>query len=208
MRTQNLCKTAALAGAATAGLSQSAAMAEIIRFDAASLELRPGDRASVLVLLDESVTPLFGYSLDIERSGPAGVDGLSINLDQTNFFDDRNLFTAGGETRDPLFSVIRGTPGGGAFISTNTESGAELLAEPVGNDVLAELIFDAGAGGLGRYEITLGAGTTLSTALGDPVAFAPTSLTITVIPAPAAASFLLLAGLWRGASRRRGGPRY
>jgi len=197
----------AAAAVVLASLAPHAAHAEVIRFDALSLELRPGERAAVLVLLDESVTPLFGYSLDIELDGPAGADGLSINPDQTSFFDAQNLFTAGGEARDPLFSVIRGTPGGGAFISTNSESGNELLAEPGVNDVLAELVFDAGSGGLGRYEITFGAGTALSTALGDPVPFTPTALSITAIPAPAAIAVLCGGGLAlcpRARQRRRG----
>lgn len=193
MRTHPTTCAAALLLAATAH-------AEVIRFDPLSIEMRPGERARALVLLDESVTPLFGYSLDVQLAGLGGASGLAINIDETNFFDARNLITAAGEARDPVFSIIRGTPDGGVFISTNTESGMEVLAHPDVNDVLAELVFDAAPDALGDFEITLGTGTALSTALGEPVPFTPTTLTINVVPAPPTLTLLCLLGL---AGRRR-----
>ena len=110
-------------------------------------EILPGTTFDVLFTIhDAESTPLFGYSLDIDvvpDSDAAGV--LSANIDLTNFFDDRNLITAGGATRDPLFSDIMGTGDGGVFITTNTDDGSTLLAVVGVNDVLAQVFFDVSA---------------------------------------------------------------
>ena len=178
------------------------ARAELIDWSDAGLEVLPGASATSLALLGESVTPLFGYSLDLEIVALAGSTGtISIDTAATNFFLARNLIAAGGAALDPVFSVIQPAMNG-AFISANTADLSTVTATPGVNDVLAQLFFAASSDASGDFEVRVGGGTALSDGNGFPVAFESRSLPIRVIPAPA--SLALLVGGLMAIGRRRG----
>jgi len=179
----------------------SGAQAAMILPETPSIVTTPGQSVSVLWLIEDVQTPLFGYSLDIDTTGPTG--GVSIDTDATNFFADRNLILAGGFELDPLFSLIQSDGMGGAFISTNTADGSTVLPTPGVNDVLAEVVFDVSSDALGDYVFGLGPGSALSDGQGFPVTFSSQTLTITVVPAPGGAAAILASAVLV-ARRRRG----
>ena len=182
-------------------IAQSA-HAELIRWSEPALDVLPGESVAGLALLDESVTPVFGYSLEIEIVPLEGSMGtLTVDTVATNFFDSRNLISQGGAMRDAMFSVIQPTEVG-VFISTNTADLSTVTAAPGVNDALAQVVFAASADAFGDFEVRFGSGTALSDGLGFPVEHATQTLTITVIPAPASIGLLLGAGEIR--RRRRG----
>jgi len=163
------------------------ARAEVISVDAPALTVEPGDTFSVLFLLQDNSTPLFGYSLDIEATGsPNSVGSIVADITLTNFFDSRNLITAGGAVRDPLFSVIVDNGNDGVFISTNTDDGSTVLANDGVNDVLAQVFFYVSEDASGDFQIDLNPGSVLSNAEGDAVIYNYLPGTVTVVPAPAA----------------------
>ena len=154
-------------------------------------EVIPGTTFDVLfTIYDTESTPLFGYSLDVDvMSNTDAVGNLSVNIDLTNFFDDRNLISAGGAVRDPLFSDIVNTGDGGAFITTNTTGGSTVLVVAGVNDVLAQVFFDVSPDAFGDFTIELGP----ASAVGA-VDFDYTPHTFTVVPEPSTL-LLCLAGV-------------
>ena len=163
-------------------------------------EVIPGTTFDVLfTIYDTESTPLFGYSLDVDvMSNTDAVGNLSVNIDLTNFFDDRNLISAGGAVRDPLFSDIVNTGDGGAFITTNTTGGSTVLVVAGVNDVLAQVFFDVSPDAFGDFTIELGPASTIGTTDFD---FTPH--TFTVVPEPSTL-LLCLAGVAVVRRRRRG----
>ena len=103
------------------------------------------------------MNPLVGYSLEVTAVADAGAAG-SVTADpaSTNFFDQRNLITAGGATRDPLFSVIQDNGSGGVTVDTVTADFSAVLAVDDMNDVLAQVFFDVPLDALGDFTIQLG----------------------------------------------------
>ena len=167
---------------------------EVIAPEQASLLIEPGGSASAIYLLSESRTPLFGYSLDFEIiPSPSASGTLSIDTTATNFFDLRNLITAGGLMRDPVFSTIAGRPTG-AFVSTNVLGDGLVTATQGVNDVLAELVFRASPDAEGTFEVRLTDGSALSDGMGFGVPFDALTLSINVVPQPVA-PMLLIAGI-------------
>ena len=103
------CLLAALAAACMAGAARS----EDIALELPPGAIHPGDTFSVLFLLQDNSTPLFGYSLEVDvLAQPKSVGSITADIALTNFFDERNLITAGGATRDPDFSFIFDTGDG------------------------------------------------------------------------------------------------
>lgn len=166
----------------------------------------PGSTVSVLFLLQDNTAPLFGYSLDVDLLPETGASGqVTANIDLTNFFDTRNLITAAGATRDPMFSDILGPGDGGVFITTNTDDGSTVLAVDGVNDVLAQVFFDVSPDAFGDFTILLGPASALSDIGGD-VLFDFSPATITVVPEPGTITYGILAlGLLARRNRGRKG---
>lgn len=180
------------------------ALAGIVTPEQSLVEVLPGSQVSVLWLVQDITTPLFGYSLEITPAAEARSSNLSsvgVDLDATNFFPGRNFILAGGGTLDPSFSVIQDNGSGGVFISTNTADLSAILAAAGVNDVLAEVVFTAGADALGDFVFEVGPATALSDTGGFPVDYVSETLTIRVIPAPMAVGVLGIAAL--ATTRRR-----
>ena len=199
MRTSSL---AALAGIVSS-IAVTTVHADIVRPAIETLDVLPGSQVSVLWLIETSLTPLFGYSLDLNLLGDLSDDRTGttvINTEASNFFDDKNFITAAGGTRDPIFSVMIADGSGGAFISSNTNDGSVFLAQAGINDVLAEIVFDISADASGRFVFDLGPGSALSDATGFPVSFTGSGLEINVVPFPGILSIPCVAFL---AARRR-----
>ena len=166
----------------------------------------PGDTVSAFILLHGNTTPLLGYSLDLDVAPVGVVVGSAVaNVGLTNFFDARNLITAGGAIRDPFFSSIIDPADGGVFLSTITQDLSTVLAVDGVNDVLAQIFFDISLNAQvgDTFEISFGAATALSDASAFPVAFTLVSGTIVVIPEPVSCFTLLAACGYLSKSRRR-----
>ncbi|MBI1827248.1 MAG: hypothetical protein HY287_03600 [Planctomycetes bacterium] len=132
----------------------------------------PGTTPSILFLIRNNSTPLLGYSLDVDFAPFGSVQGsVTANIASTNFYDVRNLFTAGGKTRDPLFSVILDGSDGGVFVNTITSDDSTVLAVDGVNDALAQVVLNTSADACGIWEIKLGQATALSDANGSPVTY-------------------------------------
>lgn len=180
--------------------------AGLISVDDQNTVALPDSMASVLFLIQEDATPLFGYSLDINIVPLAGSVGtVDVDLLSTNFFDARNLITAGGRVRDPTFSDIIDTGDGGVFITTNTDDNSTVLPIVGVNDVLAEVVFSVSPDALGDFSIELGEGSALSDGNAFPIDFTFTPGIISVIPEPSSLSMLLFLGVYL-LGRRRGQP--
>jgi len=153
--------------------------------ESSSVQTAPGSTVSVKWFIQSDI-PLLGYSLAIERQTPITRDFASVEIDAalTNFFDPQNLITAGGETRDPLFSVINPDGSGGVFISTNTEDLSTVLPVPGVNNVLGEVVFNIGADAKGDWVFKLGSASALADENGSAVPFDAATLTISIIPSP------------------------
>ena len=159
-----------------AAVPEGAGPTELIVLDGPELQLCVGRTESMLFLLQQNTTPLFGYSLDIDIVPAAGATGsVTVNVGLTNFFEVRNLITAGGAELDPLFSVILDTGDGGVFVSANTADGSTVLAVDDVNDVLVEVFFEASPDAGGDFMIELGPGSALSDGSGFAVPFAFTA---------------------------------
>lgn len=135
--------------------------------------------------LENSTTPLFGYSLGLSILPEPGAGGaLEIDFEETGFFESQNLIVAGGAVLDPLFSVIIDDGTGGAFINANTIDGSTVLAEPGVNDVFAEVVVTSTAKTLGEFAFELIEITALSDGVGMPVPYEYEPLVIEVTVAP------------------------
>ena len=167
--------------------------AEIVSADRAAIEATPETTSSILLLLSDNSTPLFGYSMDIAFAGRDGSSGsVSANVELTNFFDEANLITAGGVERHPFSSQILGSSEGGVFISTNTIDLTTVLARSDENDVLAQVFFDVSPDARGDFEMILGPASALSGA-GVSVPLSFESAVIHVVPEPSSLALLVLA---------------
>lgn len=178
----------------------SSAEAAFIHPETLAINALPGQTISVLWLIEDVATPLFGYSLDLDVTGPAS--GITVDAGATSFFAPRNLFLAVGLELDPVFSLVLPSGAGGVFITANTADGSTALPSPGVNDVLAQVVFVVGTDALGEYVIELGPGSALSDAQGFPVSFSSAPLTITVVPTPGAPVALVLCSLLLAPRRR------
>jgi len=132
----------------------------------------PGQQVAVLCLIRGNTTPLLGYTLDVTATAsPGAIGSLVLDVSGTNFFDSRNVITAGGSTRDPLFSVIESDGAGGLSITALTDDLSTVLAVDNVNDVLAEVLFDVPPGAEGEFVVTLGSGSALSDMNGAAIPF-------------------------------------
>ena len=179
------------------GLGVGAASGAIITPADSLVEVTPGSQVSVLWLLHDASTPLFGYSLEL-LPAVSTVDTLgsvSIDVAQSNFFPDKNLIVAGGADLHPFFSVIRPSGPSGVFLNANTADLSTVVAVDGLNDVLAEIVFTATPDALGDFVFHLGPATALSDADGFAVPFDGESITIRVIPSTGGGVTLLGAAL-------------
>lgn len=138
-----------------------------------------GSSLSVLFLIRDNTTPLAGYTLDATVAGEPGTVGtVAANVAATNFYDVQNLITAGGASRDPFFSVIQGSEGGGVSLSTMTDDLSTVQAVGGVNDVLGQVVFDVSEDAHGDFTIQLTASSTLADGNFDsvPFAFAPAAI--------------------------------
>lgn len=178
--------------------------AEFIMPESSSVSAMPLEEVSILFMIRDNTTPLFGYSLDIDVIPQAGAVGsVTANAPLTNFFDVQNLITGGGAIRDPLFSTILDTGDGGVFISTNTDDLSTVLAVDGVNDVLVQAFFDVSPDAFGDFLITLGSGTALSDGLGFPVPFSFSTVAVQVVPEPGSAALVAIGLFMVGCLRRR-----
>ncbi len=166
----------------TTGTAQAVAGTERIIVEAPIITAFPGQTVSVLFLLRDNTTPLSGYTVDLDIVADAGAVGtVTANVGLTNFFDQQNLITAGGATRDPLFSVIGENGTGGVSVTTFTDDFSSVLATDDVNDVLAQVFFDVPSDALGDFTIQLGSSSTLVDGIGASVTFTLTPGTIRVL---------------------------
>lgn len=166
----------------TSGVAQAVAGTERIIVEAPTTTALPGQTVSVLFLLRDNTTPLSGYTVDVDIAPEPGADGtVTANVGLTNFFDQQNLITAGGATRDPLFSVIADNGTGGVSVTTFTDDFSTVLAVDDVNDVLAQVFFDVPLDALGDFTIQLNPSSTLVDGIGASVTFASTPGTIRVL---------------------------
>ena len=173
------------------GLTSSTDPGADVRAPTGSVAITPmdsavsaGDEVRLLFVIDSAGIPFFGYSLDIDIAPVGPTTGSLVpNVSLTNFFDAQNLITAGGATRDPLFSVIQGAADGGVFASTNTSDASAILPVTGVNDVLIELVLDAGANASGEFRVEFGPGTAFAGANGQPVPLALSSASVVVASA-------------------------
>lgn len=174
---------------ALGAMYSSNVFAGVIAPEQSLVEVLPGSQVSVLWLVQDVTTPLFGYSLDIDLvTSPIALSEVTgtvaVDAAATNFFESRNLILAAGGELDTFFTLIESDDAGGVFINTNTADFSTILPAAGVNDVLAEVVFTASADALGDFTFELGPGTALSDGAGFPVPFGGSSLTISVIPAP------------------------
>jgi len=157
----------------------------------------PGTTVSVLLLIRDNTTPLLSYTLDVNivpQSGSMGT--VPANVPATNFFDARNLITAGGAMRDPFFSVIQDNGNGGVSVTTITSDLSTVQAVDNVNDVLAQVLFDVPQDALGDFSIELASGSVLvdGNAASVPFAFTPGTIHVmNPIPAVSEWSMMVLA---------------
>jgi len=145
----------------------------------------PGQTVSVLFLLRDNTTPLSSYTVDVDIvPEPAAVGTVTANVGLTNFFDQQNLITASGATRDPFFSVIADNGNGGVSVTTNTDDFSTVLAIDDVNDVLAQVFFDVPQDALGDFTVQLNAQSVLLDGNIASVSFVSTPGTIRVLDPP------------------------
>ena len=142
----------------------------------------PGTTVSVLFLIRDNTTPILSYTLDVNivpQSGSLGT--VTANVSATNFYDVRNLISAGGAMRDPFFSVIQDNGGGGVSVTTITSDLSTVQAVDKVNDVLAQVFFDVPQDALGDFSIELGSGSVLvdGNAATVPFSFTPGTIRVT-----------------------------
>jgi hypothetical protein len=136
----------------------------------------PGQTVSVLFLIRDNTTPILSYTIETNAVAQAGAVGtLTANVAMTNFYDVRNLITAGGATRDPFFSFIEDNGNGGVSVTTITADLSTVQAVDNVNDVLAQVFFDVPQDALGDFTIELASGSVLVDGNAAPVPFAFTS---------------------------------
>lgn len=164
---------AALREGAVAGKPESARIAgEEVIVEPASTTVLAGNHVTVLFLLRSNMTPLLGYTLNVKPVAQAGAIGtITPNVVETNFFDPRNIITAGGAPRDPFFSVIQDDGAGGVSVSTMTDDLSTVVAVEGVNDAFAEVVLDVTSGTKGDFLLTLGPGSAISDGNGQPIPF-------------------------------------
>jgi hypothetical protein len=142
----------------------------------------PGTTVSVLFLIRDNTTPLLSYTLDVNIVPQSDATGtVMANVSATNFFDARNLITAGGAMRDPFFSVIQDNGNGGVSVTTITSDLSTVQAVDDVNDVLAQVFFDVPQDALGDFTIELSSGSVLvdGNAASIPYTFTPGTIRVT-----------------------------
>jgi len=148
---------------ASDGVSTAAVQGERIVVEPQSSTVISGSSLSLLFLIRDNTTPLAGYTLDVTVAAEPGTMGtVTANVAATNFYDVQNLITAGGVNRDPFFSVIQGSEGGGVSLSTMTGDLSTVLAVDGVNDVLAQVVFDVSEDAHGDFTIQLTASSVLA----------------------------------------------
>ncbi len=157
---------------ASNGTHSTAVQGERIIVEPQSSVVISGSSLSVLFLIRDNTTPLAGYTLDLTVLGEPGTMGtVTADVTATNFYDVQNLITAGGANRDPFFSVIQGSEGGGVSLSTMTDNLSTLLAVDGVNDVLGQVVFDVSEDAHGDFTIQLAPSSALADGNFDPVQF-------------------------------------
>ena len=141
----------------------------------------PGRTVSVLFLIRANTTQLLSYTLDVNivpQSDSMGT--VTANVSATNFYDVRNLITAGGAMRDPFFSVIQDNGDDGVSVTTITSDLSTVQAVDNVNDVLAEVFFDVPQNALGDFTIVLASGSALvdGNAASVPFTFTPGTIRV------------------------------
>jgi hypothetical protein len=185
---------------AKGGVTSAASPSERIVVELQSSIVISGSSLSVLFLIRDNTTPLAGYTLDVTVvDAPGTVGTVMANVAGSNFYDVQNFITAGGANRDPFFSVIQASEGGGISISTMTDDLSTVVAVDGVNDVLAQVMFDVSQDAHGPFTVQLTASSALADGNFDPVPYAFTPATIRALnPAlvPAASDWgLLVLGL-------------
>lgn len=144
-----------------------------------------GESVTFQIRLENSTTPLFGYSLGISMQPLPGSGGESTGVaDESSFFIEQNLIAGAGFTIDELFSVILDDGYDGVFVNANTSDGSTVIAVPGINDILAEVTFQTQPGALGPFEVRLNGATALADGNGFAVPYDYDPLVIEVTIAP------------------------
>ncbi len=192
---------------AIVALSEPVAAERIVLFvdSPADGVIEQGTSFSVLAVLRNNATPLAGYTLNVDVEGVPGmsVGTVSASVGLTNFFLPQNLIEQDpGDSLHPVFSVITDPGDDGVFVNalSNSLGVVDLAVEGV-SDALAQIVFNVPINALGRFEISLGKGSSLGDLDLEPVSFTSEPLIIDVVPEPATVTIQLLAlAAW---SRRR-----
>jgi hypothetical protein len=159
-----------------------AATGERVIVDGQTTIALPGQTVSVIFLIRDNTTPILSYTVGANAVAQVGATGaMTANVSATNFYDQRNIFTAGGAMRDPFFSTIEDNGSGGVSVTTITADFSTVLAVDNVNDVLAQVFFDVPEDALGDFTIALGAASILVDGNASPVPFAFTPGTIRVL---------------------------
>jgi len=122
---------------------------------------------------------------------------VTTTVTLTNFYDPRNLITAGGAVRDPFFSFIEDNGSGGVTVSTITDDASTVLAVDGVNDVLAQVFFEVPPDALGEFAVQLGSASVLvdGNAAAVPFTFTPGTIRVldpSEIPAVSAWGVIVL----------------
>lgn len=199
---------------AIVALSEPAAAESIVLFvdSPADGVIEQGTSFSVVAVLRDNTTQLAGYTLNVDIAGvPAmHVGTVTASVGLTNFFLAQNLIEQDpDDSLHPVFSVITDPGDDGVFINALSNSlGVVDLAVDGVSDALAQIVFNVPLNALGKFEITLGEGSSLGDFELEPVDFTTEPLVIEVVPEPASVVLQLLAmAAWSSRRKRHVGRR-
>lgn len=208
------CGIFAVVACAIVALSEPVAAESIVLFvdDPSDGVIEQGTSFSVLAVVRDNVTPLAGYTLNVDIAGvPAmHVGTVTASVGLTNFFLSQNLIEQDpDDSLHPVFSVISNPGDDGVFINALSNSlGVVDLAVDGVSDALAQIVFNVPLNALGKFEISLGNGSSLGDFELESVDFTTESLVIEVVPEPMSVTIQLLAiAAWSRRRRRHVGKR-
>ncbi len=175
----------------------------VITLDPPATPAAPDTTFKFLVRIS-GTDPIAAYTLDLRVIPQAGATGtVTGNAAESNYYEAENLIANGsaGGGISTTFSSI-GQSGNGLLINVVDSAFTATAVPGAGQDVLAEVAFDASADAFGDFRFELGGLTVLATDGGQSHPFESVLLTLN-IPEPASLGLLGTAGLLLIHHRRR-----
>jgi hypothetical protein len=172
--------------------------ADQIIIDPVNITALSGTMHGVLFLIRGNTTPLAGYTLHVGVFAEPSASGtVTADINATNFYDTRNIITAGGAVRDPMFSIIGSDDDGGVVVTTVTENLSTVTALDGINDVLVQVMVNVSHPAAGDFTIGLREGSVLVDGNGSsvPFVFAPGTIHVwdaSVVPTVSSWGVVLL----------------